>query len=358
MKATSKKDPKGNINNRGKSREYLENLRIQAVKLYVKGGMKVEDIVEIMWMGESTLRYWIGVYRKKWRRWLKSKRGKTGRKPKKKNNLTSKEKKILKAVVLKEPRETKKLMLDFGLWTVKAIQHAIKVLFNKDLKERKVRKILQEMGMTNQKPLFRAYQQDPEKVEKRLDEELPFILDEAEKEKRTIYYWDEAWFKSANHRGRTRWEKGKTPIVTATWARFGVNAISIISPKWELRFMAYESSFTSDTLLSFLRKLKKGTKKKMTLILDGHPTHKTKKVKSYLESIDHQIKIYYLPWYSPELNPDEQVRLHVHNDLKGVIVANKKDLIAKVRQSLYRQQKQKDKVKSYFRHPDVQRSSD
>ena len=79
-------------------------------------------------------------------------------------------------------------MLDFGLWTVKAIQHAIKVLFNKDLKERKVRKILQEMGMTNQKPLFRAYQQDPEKVEKRLDEELPFILDEAEKEKRTIYY--------------------------------------------------------------------------------------------------------------------------------------------------------------------------
>jgi transposase len=70
------------------------------------------------------------------------------------------------------------------------------------------------------------------------------------------------------------------------------------------------------------------------------------------------VKIYLLPGYSPELNPDEQVWLHVHNDLKGVIVANKKDLIQKVRQSLYRQQKQKSKVSSYFRHPDVQRKSD
>lgn len=358
MDSTNKKDPRGDTNNRGKKREYLEDLRIKAVKLYVKGGVKVKDIVEIMWIAESTLWYWIGVYKKKWLRWLRAKKGQPGKKKEKSNNLTSKEKKELKLVVLKEPRETKAIMLDFGLWTVKAIQHTIKILFDKDLKEWKVRQILEELGMSNQKPLFRAYQQNPEKVEKRLDEELPFIMDEAEKEERTIYYWDEAGFKSANHRGKTRWEKGKTPIVTATGARFWVNAISIISPKWELRFMAYENSFTSDTLLKFLKTLVRGNDKKMTLILDWHPTHKTKKVKEYLEKINHQIKIYYLPGYSPELNPDEQVWLHVHNDLKGVIVANKKQLIQKVRQSLHRQQKQKEKVASYFRHPDVKRNSD
>jgi len=89
---------------------------------------------------------------------------------------------------MQEPRKTRKLMLDFGLRTVKYIQHAIKILFDKDLKEWKTREILLELGFSNQKPLFRAYQQNPEKVEKRLDEELPLIMNEADEEERTMYY--------------------------------------------------------------------------------------------------------------------------------------------------------------------------
>jgi transposase len=89
---------------------------------------------------------------------------------------------------MKEPRETKKLVLDFGLWTVKYVQRGIKVLFGKTVKEWKARELLIELGFTNQRPLFRAYQQDPEKVEKWINEELPMIIAEAEDEKRTIYY--------------------------------------------------------------------------------------------------------------------------------------------------------------------------
>lgn len=358
METTKKKRNQPAHSNRGRDPKELADLRKIAVKLCLKGQLSIREISKITWLWESTIHYWKWVQKKKWWRWLKGKK-RNGWRPKKgDNNLTKKEKEILVSVISQEPRETGKLMLDFWLRTIKYIQHAIKILFKKEVKWWKARELLVELWFSNQTPLFRAYQQNPEKVEKRLDEELPMILDEAEKEKRTVYYGDEAWFKSTNHKGKTRAKKWKTPIVKATWARFWVNAISIISPKWELRFMVYDGSFTSDTLIKFLKRLVRWTERKMSVILDWHPTHKTKKVKAYLEGIEHQVKIYILPWYSPELNPDEQVRLHVHNDLKGHIIANKKQQIDKVRQSLYRQQKQKSKVASYFRHPDMQRKSE
>lgn len=358
METTAKKRVQPKSSNRGKDPKELENLRRIAVKLCLKGKLSIKEISKITGLGESTIYYRKWVQKKKGRKWLRGKTRNWGRPRKKSNNLTKKEKEILVSVISQEPRETGKLMLDFWLRTIQYVQHAIKTLFKKEVKRRKARELLVELWFSNQTPLFRAYQQNPEKVEKWLDEKLPMILDEAEKEERTVYYWDEAWFKSTNHKGKTRAKKWQTPIVKATWARFWVNAISIISPRWELRFMVYDWTFTSETLIMFLKRLVRGNEKKMSIILDGHPTHKTKKVKAYLESINHQVKIYILPWYSPELNPDEQVWLHVHNDLKGQIIANKKQQIDKVRQSLYRQQKQKSKVASYFRHLDMQRKSD
>lgn len=342
---------------RGSDPLELVNTRKVAVKLAIKGTMWLKEISQITWLWISTISYWKSVYNKKWWKWFIGKQRSWWRKKDKAKNLTKKEKTILVWVLSLEPRETWKIMLDFGLWTIKLVQVTIKKLFWKEIKEWKTRELLIELWFSNQTPLFRAYQQNPEKVEKWLDEELPFILNEAEKEWRTIFYWDEAWFRSTNHKWKTRWKVWKTPIVKATGYRFGINAISAVSPKWELRFMVYDGSFNGSVLIKFLKQLRSTMKKKVTLILDWHPSHKTKIVKQYLQEINEEIKIYYLPWYSPELNPDEQVWLHVHNDLKGLIINNKQHQIDLVRKSLHRQQKQKDKLQSYFRHPDVQRKS-
>lgn len=235
------------------------------------------------------------------------------------------------------------------------MQEVIKKVFWKNLKEWKVREIAIEMWFTNQQPIFKAYQQNPEAVEKREKETLPQIKEEAKREWREIYYWDEAWFKSSNHKWKTRGKKGETPVVTSTWARFGVNWISVVSPKWEMRFMIYEWSFNSNKFIEFLKRFHEDRKKK-TLILDGHPIHKTKKVNEYLNSINNEIKIYFIPWYSPELNPDEQVWNQVHSDLKGQVVRWNKHLMEKIRKSLYRLQKQKYKVMTFFNHPDIRRN--
>jgi len=330
-----------------------ELLREKAVKLVFEGRIKREKVAKLLSINYGTLSGRCAKYKRWWKKALKAWKNKWGRPKSKAKNLTDIEKKKLKKMISSEPRKIKQLRLDFGLWTIKIIQALIKKVFKKELKFRKVREFLDEIEFSNQKPLFRAYQQNPEAVLERVETRLPLIQDEAEREWRDIFYWDEAGFRSTDQKGKTRAKKWETPIVRVTGARFSINAISCISSRWELRFMVYEKNFNSETLIEFLKKLVYKNTKKMTLILDWHPTHKTNKVKAYLEKIDHQIKVYYLPGYSPELNPDEQVWNEIENNIKGQIIASKQHMIEKVKNNLFALQKKKDKVQSYFRHPDV-----
>lgn len=338
---------------RGMTHAELAVIRKTAVNLVKKGKLSPEKVIELMDLSRNSIYKRLKLYKEWWEKALEPKKWKWWRPKKDDSNLTDKEIKSLIKVLDCEPRKCKQLHLDFWLRTIKVIQYTIRELFGKDLTDWKVRDLIIEIGYTNQKPLFRAYQQNPEKVIERVETRLPAIKLEAETENREIYYWDEAWFKSTDQRWKTRAKRWKTPIVRVTWARFSINAISCISSKWVLRFMAYRGWFTWETLIEFLKKLIYKSDKKITLILDGHPTHKSKAVQKYLESINDQIKLYYLPWYSPELNPDEQVWNQVKIDLKGRIVVSLDDMIDKVKRSLYRLQKQKDKVWSYFRHPEV-----
>jgi transposase len=339
-------------NNRALSHEVLEDIRIRSVKMVVKSRISNKEVCEIMEIGISSLSLWMKLYREGGWKALKSKKDPGGRPKDPKKNLTEREMQQLEKILLQEPRDIKQLKLDLALWTSALIGEVVRKIFFKKLKEGQIRKILKKLGFTNQKPIFRAYQQDLLKVEAWKKEGLPTIEAEAIREEREILYGDEAGFKSTEHRGRTWGKKGKTPIVRATGARFGINAISAISKNGVLRFMAYEGSFTSDTLLIFLKKLVFKTDKRFTLILDGHPTHKTKKVQDYLELIKYQIRIYYLPPYSPELNPDELVWNHVKNDMKGRFSASVEGLRKNLATCLFRLQKKKTLVIAFFSHPE------
>ena len=115
-----------------------------------------------------------------------------------------------------------------------------------------------------------------------------------------------------------------------------------------MRFMVYEGWFTSKTLIKFLNRIIHWNTRKFTLILDWHATHKSKEVKEYLKNIDNRVKLYYLPWYSPEHNPDELLWHCVKMDLKWTIYRNKQALCEKLLKTLYSHQKQISKIKSFF----------
>jgi transposase len=128
-----------------------------------------------------------------------------------------------------------------------------------------------------------------------------------------IFFGDEAGVRSDYHAGTTWGVKGKTPIVSSTGARFGWNMISAVSAQGEFRFMVIKGRVTGSHFVDFIKRLIHGSRRMIFLIVDGHPFHKARKVTQFLQHHTERVRLFFLPPYSPELNPDERV----WNDLKN-----------------------------------------
>jgi len=217
---------------------------------------------------------------------------------------------IYDTVTMRNPLQ---MRFPFALWTREMIVTMIWRRWRIRLSKASVGRLLAQMGLSSQRPLYRAFQQNPSLVERWLKEEFPAIRARAKKMGAEIYFGDEAGVRSDFHAGTTWAPKGKTPVVRATGARFGLNMISAVSAKGLLRFMVVEGRITATQVREFIRRLMKGATRPAFLILDGHPVHKARMVRRCVEEFRGTLEIYHLPPYSPELNPDELVWNHVKN---------------------------------------------
>ncbi|MHB8411386.1 MAG: IS630 family transposase, partial [Candidatus Acidiferrales bacterium] len=167
---------------------------------------------------------------------------------------------------------------------------------------------LRTWGLTPQKPVRRAYEQNPVAVRKWVEEEYPAIRELARQFKAQIHWLDEMGLRSDHQAGRSWGRRGETPVVMGTGQRFRCNMISAITNRGRLAFMIFRQRFTARVFLNFLRRLLRLTRKtrrKVFLIVDGHPVHKSRPVNRWLAEHSEQIRVFCLPSYSPELNPDE-----------------------------------------------------
>jgi transposase len=238
----------------------------------------------------------------------------------------------------------------FALWTRQMIASLIAKKFGIKLSKTYGGRMLDQLGLTAQRPLWRAHQQNPEAVEKWLKEEFLAIKRAASSCKGEIYFGDEAGIRSDYHSGTTWALKGYTPVVRTRGARFGFNMISAVSPKGMLRFMVVEGTVGADQFIEFIKRIVHGTKKTISLIVDGHPTHKAKKVRSFAESLNVQLSLHLLPGYSPELNPDERVWRNLKSRVMGKLQhLTKQSMKREAVSHVWRMQKQPDIIKSFFR---------
>jgi transposase len=175
------------------------------------------------------------------------------------------------------------------------------------------------LGLTCQKPLFKAFQQNKEAVQYWLDKEFPRIKKMAAKVGAKIFFGDEAGIRSDFHAVTTWAPKGETPVIEATGQRFSINMISAVNSRGEMRFMVSDAGINGTFFIEFLKRLISDIDEPVFLIVDGHPTHRSKKVKEFVESTKGKLGLFYLPGYSPELHPDE----FVWNDLKSHILGRK-----------------------------------
>jgi transposase len=258
---------------------------------------------------------------------------------------------IYHTVTTKNPLQLK---FQFALWTREMVRALIKARYGLRLSVSSVGRLLRQLGLSVQRPLWRAWQQDPAAVAQWKTEEFPKIRRAAHRLGATVYFQDESGLRSDFHAGTTWAKRGTTPIVPATGARFALNMISAVSPRGDLRFMVTERRLNAGLFCEFLDRLMHHEAGHVFLIVDGHPAHKAKLVRRHLDKYAGRLRLYFLPPYSPELNPDEYVWGWVKTHRVGrQVYASKLEMRALVTSALRALQRQADTIIRFFRAPDL-----
>jgi transposase len=244
--------------------------------------------------------------------------------------------------------------LDFGLWTRLIVARLIEQKFGIRLGLTAVGALLARLGLTPQKPLQRAYQRDPEAIERWRRETFPAIAKQAKAAGGEVYFWDESGFRADSVHGKTWGKKGQTPVVERPGQRQSIGAASAVNVRGGFWFCTYQGGLNASLFVSLLRKMMRRRTAPVHLVVDGLPAHKTKLVKDYLASTNGMLTLHFLPGYAPELNPDELVWSHMKRT--GVAKAplrRGEKLRDKIEEQLAAIKRLPKLVKSFFQAPDV-----
>lgn len=329
--------------------EAQQQIRYQVIRLKEQG-RKRKEISEITGIHPSTCSQWWRQYKTEGKTALKIR--KRGRSVGTCRTLTfDQEKEIQKVIRDKCPDQLK---FPFALWTRTAVQLLIKQLWSIDMPIRTVGEYLKRWGFTPQKPLRRAYKQNPKAVKKWLDEEYPAIVTRAKKEKAEIQWGDETGLCNDSYHGRSYAPRGETPAIRLHPRCKRVNLISTVTNQGKVRFMVYKDKMNSATMIKFMVRLVKDSSQKVFLILDNLKIHHSYIVRDWLEEHEAEIEVFFLPSYSPELNPDE----YLNGDLKSGVHSSTpartmEDLKKKAISHLRKLQKLPGRVANYFKHPKI-----
>lgn len=325
------------------SPEGQEDLR-RRVMAAVEGGMGVTEAARTFGVTRQSIHNWVNAVEARGVAALKARR--RGPKPGGRSLAPHQRASLVRSITAGCPDQ---LRLPFALWTRDAVIELTQRRFGISLSRSTMGRYLREWGMSPQKPVRRAYERDPAAVRRWLEEEYPAICEKARLQKAEIHWADEMGLRS-DHQTGTSWSKrGVTPTIPGTGQRFGCNMISAVTNRGSLAFMVFTERFTASVMLRFLRRLVGQVGRKVFLVVDGHPVHRSAQVRRWVASKSESIEMFHLPPYSPDLSPDE----FLNNDVKSNAVgrrrpADRKDLLADVRSYLRSTQRQPEIVQRYF----------
>lgn len=291
-------------------------------------------------------------------RWLRAKKAggakalKSRKHPGPTPTLTVKQKKQVRTWICgKDPRQ---YGFDFGLWSRRIVVELIVQKFKKKLSITSVGRLLAELQITPQKPLRRAYERDPQAVEKWKTQDYPKLKKRAKRRGADIFFLDEAGIRSDAPLQRTWGAKGQTPIVKTSGQRQSVSAISAVTARGAFWYMVYTGRVNATRFVEFLKKFMRHRRRRVFLVVDGLPAHKAKLVAAYVKSLKGKLELHFLPGYAPDLNPDEFVWNHIrHHGTTKTPLRKNESLRKRVEQNLADIKSSPKLVRSFFRAPSV-----
>ena len=326
----------------------MDEIRRKAVTA-VQDGQSPEVVIAALGFHRNCIYEWLARYRAGG--WHALKTGPRSGRPRK---LTGEMIRwIYQAITLGNPLQ---YQFEFVLWTRRIVVGLIKQRFGLSLSETSVGRLLRQLGLSVQKPLYVAREKNPARVEYFLRVKYPQIRCLAKKLGADIYFEDEAGVSSNHHRGTTWALRGQTPVVqTTSGSRFRFNMLSAVNARGVLRFQVVEGSVGGDEFIEFLKALLHDATRPLVLIVDGAGFHRGQKVRAFVRAHRQQLRVFFLPPYSPELNPDEQVWNEIkHRQLEKQPIKGPVNFEHRLYDALLKLQEFKERVQSFFRLPETQ----
>jgi transposase len=337
------------IDARKLSTDAQQQVRYQVIRLR-KQGRTHNEISAITGVSRSTSSTWWNLYKTKGRKAIKIK--KRGRPTGSCRKLDQEQEVVIQKAIC--DRCPDQLKLPFALWTRIAVQQLIRQLWGMEVPIRTIGDYLKRWNFTPQKPLKRAYEQNPKAVQRWLGEEYPAIKQKAKKQNAEIHWGDETGLCNDSYHGRSYSPRGKTPAIRLSARCKRVNLISTLTNQGKVRFMIYENRMNADTFIKFMKRLIKDADRKIFLIIDNLKVHHSYKARDWLAEHTGQIEVFFLPSYSPELNPDEYLNCDLKADVhSGPPARTRGQQKSKALSHLRKLQKMPRRIMKYFKHPKI-----
>lgn len=259
---------------------------------------------------------------------------------------------IQRTIIDKRPEQLKMV---FALWSRAAVMQLIERAYGIKLSVRGVGNYLARWGFTPQKPIKKAYEQRPEAVQAWLDDQYPEIEKRAKSEGGEIHWGDETALVNTDVRGRSYAPAGQTPVTYVVGStRQKLSMIATVTNQGKARWMIIDEAFNADKLIGFLQALIQDAGRKVFLILDNLRVHHRKPVKAWVEERKDKIELFYLPSYSPELNPEERLNADLKQAMgKKVPVRTKEKLRDAANEHMAMLERSPERVRSFFQDPRV-----
>ena len=330
---------------RSQTLEQLHERRKQVVRLH-RRGIKIMQIVEMTGLSYPPVRAAIDLYNAGG--WSAIRPAQRGRARGEGRVLSQVQEDTIQRLIIDQRPE--QLKMDFHLWSRAAVGQLIEQEFGIKLQVRSIGKYLTRWGFTAQKPIKRAYEQSPAAVQGWLEGEYPGIEQRARAEGAEIHWGDETALVNTDVRARSFAPAGKTPVAMAVGGtRHKLSMIATVTNQGKTRWMIIDDAFDADKLIEFLQALIKDAGRKVFLILDNLRVHHSKIVKAWVAERKEQIELFYLPSYSPQLNPEQRLNADLKQQMgKRVPVRTKLKLREAANEHMTMLEQNPERVMSYF----------
>lgn len=324
---------------------YLRKIAVHAVE---ENHYSPEDVIKVFGFSRSIMYDWLKRYQDNGYAGLDTKKA-----PGAEAIVTEEMDEWLKQTVLNLTPE--QFGYDTTLWTCDLLAELLLDRYHVQVIGSTVNQHLHRLGLTSQKPTYIAREQDPVAVEQFVKEKFPKIQSFAKKLGADIGFEDEAAVDLRDRSGKTWSASGVRPEVYVTGQRGRFNILSMVTAQGVFEYHVTEENINSKRYIQFLQQLIKDRTRPLFLVVDRATFHGSKEVRRFIWHHRRKIRLFYLPTYSPEINPDEHVWEEIKDKQLGrKPIKNKQDLKQRTDAALKSLQQQAKRVISFFHLPETQ----